>query len=118
MQTPLFKIRQGQFFGFMNHTGEVVIEPQYLYVDEYRNGFTRVRLNDLLVHMDQQGRLLLKRMYKQIGTFEQGLSRVRLVQHWGFINLEHKLFCARARAPRRTRGPQPAEFILGFFPKP
>jgi hypothetical protein len=64
MRQPLFKIRQNGFYGFINATGEVVIEPQYLEAGEFHNGFARVRLNDQWVPMDALGRLLLKRIYR------------------------------------------------------
>lgn len=51
-----YKIRQHGFFGFMNASGEVVIEPQYLEVGDFHNGFARVRLNDQWVPMDTLGR--------------------------------------------------------------
>jgi WG containing repeat len=83
---PLFKIREHGRYGFIDASGEVVIEPQYLETGDFQHGFTRARLNDRWAPLDALGRLLLKRSYRQIGPFCDGLMRVQVVQRWGYID--------------------------------
>jgi len=86
MRKSLFKIREYGKYGFMDATGEVVIEPQYYAVEDFYNGFSRVQLNDRLVPLDEMGRLLMRRFFNYVGLFEEHMAKVRLVQHWGFID--------------------------------
>ena len=41
MRKPLFKIRENGKYGFMDTSGEVVIEPQYYDAEAFYNGFGR-----------------------------------------------------------------------------
>ena len=63
LDQPLFRIREGGRYGFINAQGDMAIEPQFLEAEDFYNGFSRVLLNDRLVPMDKLGRLLMKRMF-------------------------------------------------------
>ena len=69
MKNPLFKIREYGKYGFMNIEGKVVIEPQYLEVEDFYNDFSRVRFNNKLVPLDCMGRLLMKHIFNHVGYF-------------------------------------------------
>ncbi|MFZ4474725.1 MAG: WG repeat-containing protein, partial [Saprospiraceae bacterium] len=87
MASSLFKIRQHGRFGFMNAEAEIVIEPQYLAVGEFQQGFCPVRFNDQWVLMDTLGRLYLKKLYRQIMPFAYERARVQVVQRWGYLDM-------------------------------
>ncbi|MEZ4895045.1 MAG: WG repeat-containing protein [Saprospiraceae bacterium] len=70
MHPPLFKIRDNGYFGFINAEGEVIIEPQFLDVDHFRNGYTSVQLNGQRALLDHLGRLYVRRLYRSIGIFQ------------------------------------------------
>ena len=65
MSTPLFKIREKNKYGFIDADGEIIIEPQYLQVEDFHNNFARVKVFDKILLMDEAGRLLLKRVFKR-----------------------------------------------------
>ncbi len=70
MQIPLFKIIEDGKYGFIDQTGAIVIEPQYLEAEDFYKGFSRVRFNNKLVPLDSQGRLLLKHSFNYVGYFD------------------------------------------------
>ena len=109
MEQQLYKIRDRGKFGFMNRSGEVVIEPQYFEADEFYHGFSRVRMNDRLVLLDAMGRLYLKQLFNYIGYFEEELARVQLVQRWGYIDKKGNL-------PLRCSMKKPLIFPKGWRP--
>ncbi|RMG76804.1 MAG: WG repeat-containing protein, partial [Bacteroidetes bacterium] len=82
MRKPLFKIRENGKFGFMDATGEIVIEPQYYEAEDFHNGFSRVRFNNKLVPLDSLGRLLMKHLFNFVGLFEEGFAKAQLVNQW------------------------------------
>ena len=86
MFPPLFKIREKGKYGFIDADGEIVVEPQYPKVEDFHNGFARVRVFDRLVFIDALGRPLFKNLFNFIGLMEEGLARVQLVNLWGFID--------------------------------
>ncbi len=86
MRKPLFKIRQNGSFGFIDSDGEIVIEPQFFDVAEFRNGFSKALFNDKWALLDSVGRLFIKRLYHFIGTAEEDFVRVQLVFRWGFLD--------------------------------
>ena len=56
MNSPLFKIRQKGKFGFIDTDGEIIVEPQYLQVEDFHNEFARVKVFDKIVLMDTAGK--------------------------------------------------------------
>ncbi|MFM8373236.1 MAG: WG repeat-containing protein [Bacteroidota bacterium] len=36
--SPLFRIKENGYFGFINSGGEIAVEPQFLEVGEFREG--------------------------------------------------------------------------------
>ena len=45
-QGPLFRIRHEGLWGYMNHLGETVIEPQFLTADDFSDELALVRTVD------------------------------------------------------------------------
>lgn len=62
------------------------MEPQFLEVGEFREGFTHARLNGQWAILDQYGRLYIRRLYRSVGKFHNGRARVQVVHSWGFID--------------------------------
>ena len=79
MRKPLYIIREKGKYGFMDASGETVIEPQYFQVEDFYNGYSRILFNDKPVHLDAVGRLLMKHSFKYVGLFEENLAKVQLV---------------------------------------
>ena len=83
---PLFRIREQGRYGFIDATGQTVIQPQYIEAEPFTGDFSRVRFNDKLVPLDRLGRLLLRHVFNFVGHFSEGRARVMLVQRWGYID--------------------------------
>jgi hypothetical protein len=66
---PLFRIKENGYFGFINSGGEIAVEPQFLEVGEFREGFTHARLNGQWAILDQYGRLYIRACPRAGSTF-------------------------------------------------
>lgn len=55
--------------GFIDHTGNWAIEPQFEYVQKFFNGFAKARLNGKWGIIDKKGRWVIEPKYKEVGEF-------------------------------------------------
>ena len=68
---------------------------EYDCVDEFREGFAIVQLNDKHNHINQEGKLLSDQWFEDVDCFDKGLAMVRLDRKWNYINTECKLLSNR-----------------------
>jgi hypothetical protein len=71
--------QHGESWGFVNETGETVIEPQYDSVEQFSEGLACVRLGMKKGFIDKQGNIVIKPQYDNARPFSEGLAPVRLV---------------------------------------
>ncbi|MBM7607371.1 hypothetical protein JOD29_000608 [Lysinibacillus composti] len=70
----------GTFWGFVNESGDFVIEPQYDYVFDFQeNGLARVEKNGLYGLIDLQGNYIVQPRYRWIEPFSEGRAAVQTV---------------------------------------
>lgn len=115
---PLLVVQNGRY-GYIDHTGRIVIQPQYVWADDFRNGMATVFLCGRAVSLDRQGHvwplhwaaedaMALERSGKKTGfldatgrwsippqyenalPFSEGLAAVQEDGKWGFIDATGK----------------------------
>lgn len=72
--------------GFIDKTGELVIEPIF---DDSRNffeGLARVKVGDKWGFIDKTGKIVIEPSYYDARSFSEGLAGVRIGKKWGFID--------------------------------
>ena len=79
--TPLFIYKSGTAYGFINATGDVVIEAQYVGVKEFREGLAAINVNDNLSlgqwgYIDRLGHMVIAPQYWLATSFHEGLAAV------------------------------------------
>lgn len=93
----LFPIRQNGKWGYINRSGKIVIEPQFMQIidDNYifnygwSEGLAPVRFNTgLWGYIDKTGAVVIKPQFATAARFSEGLARVQSQNEWlvGYIN--------------------------------
>ncbi|TYA73939.1 WG repeat-containing protein [Seonamhaeicola marinus] len=65
-------IRQGDFVGFMNTSGDIVIEPKFTKVFNFINGYSKIREGDKWGLIDTKGNYFVKPEYDKISNVYNG----------------------------------------------
>ncbi len=86
----LFPIREGRKFGFIDHTGAVIVEPQYDAVGDEQEGRISVYLGGKSGYIDLTGKLVIPIQYDSAGAFRDGRAVVRNESHYALIDLAGK----------------------------
>jgi hypothetical protein len=86
-------------WGFLDHTGKFVIEPQFLRVEKFSEGLSMVargKIGDAkgeFAFIDKSGKVIIKSdlPLTNSGSFSEGLAPVQVNRKWGFIDKTGKL---------------------------
>jgi hypothetical protein len=83
---PLFQVRYGNRWGYMNRKGRTVILPQFDDEGDFFDGLARVRRHGKWGYLNKAGRLVVAYRFDDAGDFREGLAPVRVGRKWGFID--------------------------------
>lgn len=72
--------------GFLNQTGQFVVEPAYDVVFPFTEGLAAVRKGDKMGYLDRTGKISIPLIYDGAAPFSEGLASVRQGDKWGFID--------------------------------
>lgn len=79
-QNTLTPFKMGELWGFLNHENEVVIEPKYIWVENFNEGLALVRKspgsNFHYGYIDEYGNEVIECIYTSAGTFHNGYALV------------------------------------------
>ncbi len=78
--------RRDNRYGFIDTTGDVVIEPIYDAAGDFGEGLAGVLVGEEWGAIDAEGRLRITPDYEGLGTFSQGLCAARRDGRWGYID--------------------------------
>jgi len=85
-----FRTADGKW-GFQNGRGKTVIEAKYDNVLPFRNGVSRVKINDKFGFIDESGKTLVDAKYSEAGAFNDGLAPVKSGDKFGYIDRTGKM---------------------------
>ena len=81
--------------GFIDNTGELVIEPQFLSATEFSEGLAAVRAeNRKRGYIDHSGKFVIAPTFENAWEFHEGLARIGVSDKWGFIDKAGKIVIA------------------------
>ncbi len=82
-------------WGFINSSGEIVIQPQYEFVSDFSNGlavFSQKVKNEVLKgYINTKGEIVINAQFKNAYDFNNDLALINMNEKWGFINTEGKI---------------------------
>lgn len=110
---PLFRIAQNGRYGYIDNTGDVVVQPQFVWGSDFKGDFAEVYVCGRTLSMDEKGNLLphvqtpklkarkigdkfgfvdasgqvrIPAQYDEARWFSEGLAAVRVGNKWGYID--------------------------------
>ena len=76
-------------YGFMNHSGKMVIAPRFDDAGRFSGGLGSVEVDGKLGFIDRSGKVVIEPAFKAAQGFSEGLSSVQTMDlKWGFIDTE------------------------------
>ncbi len=92
MRDERILICQDGLYGYLDCTGEVVIEPRFLWADDFREGRAEVELHNGFGLIDKMGKFIVEARYDGIDYDDmQGTIRVRVGEEWALLDYGGKL---------------------------
>src|SRR5712664_3213265 len=69
-------VRRGGTWGYIDHTGKVIIAPQFELADFFYEGLAAVRINGKYGFIDPGGTIAIQPQYTSVTNFSDGLAWV------------------------------------------
>ena len=85
---PLFQIRRGKKWGFMDRSGKVMIEPRFDAEGDFFHGLARVRSDHKWGFIDEKGDVKIPYDCDDALDFIGELAPARIGRKWGYIDLK------------------------------
>lgn len=83
----LAAVRSGNQWGFVDQSGNVVVQPQFAWVSDYSEGFASVCDDSTYQgYIDRQGHFLVRPKYGFAKPFRHGLGEVKLDMKYGIVD--------------------------------
>lgn len=79
-------MNDAKLWGYMDETGQVVVEPAYHFADVFSEGFARMKLGEKWGYVDTNGKVIAEPQYERARRFADGLAAVRVNRKFGYIN--------------------------------
>ena len=86
----LSRWRIGDKYGYIDHQGNLKIEPRFTMTDEFSEGLAYVQIDGKYVFIDTTGKLVIKPKYQRVENFSGGLARFFTETGWGYIDKSGK----------------------------
>jgi hypothetical protein len=74
---PLFSIKNGGKYGFVDSTGKVCIEPVYNEVEDFKEGYALAEKDNLYGYINKAGRVKIDFKYTDASSFTQQMAIVQ-----------------------------------------
>jgi hypothetical protein len=84
--TLLYPAVTGGRWGFVNKSGETVINPQFERAQPFSEGLAGVRTGGRWGFIGENGKFSINPQFDAVKNFVEGMAPVQLGRRWGFIN--------------------------------
>jgi hypothetical protein len=73
-------------FGYIDKTGEFVINPQFEFAGSFSEGLAPVQLGGVWGYIDKTGKYQINPQFEYEDSFSEGLARVKTLNGWGYVD--------------------------------
>ncbi len=84
--SPLLRVKVNDKWGYIDKTGQVVIQPQFDEANLFSEGLTAVRIGSKWGYINQTGQVIIQPQFDSAGKFSEGLLAVEIGDKWGYID--------------------------------
>lgn len=85
-EQPLLRFMKAGKWGFLDHEGNVVVEPRYDMVYEYTELLALVQVDNLHGFVDETGTEVIEPRYERALNFTEGMAAVSIGGKWGYVD--------------------------------
>ena len=89
--TDLFEVCVSGKYGFINHSGSLVIKPRFEVAWGFTEGLACVKLDGKFGFIDPRGEFVILPRFPYAGDFRDGRASVEINGKWGFIDKSGKV---------------------------
>jgi len=84
--TELIRVRRDNKSGFINKTGDVVIELKFDDLKNFSEGLSAAKKDGEWGFINENGNFVIKPQFNEVKSFKNGLAPVKIKDVWGFID--------------------------------
>jgi len=82
----LFRVAQDSKYGYIDRSGEMIVEPQFQLAWHFSDGMAAVQVGGKWGFIDTSGKLVIPAEFDEIKNFSEGRCVVRTGEKWAFID--------------------------------
>jgi hypothetical protein len=82
----LYPVERDGKWGYINRTGQVVVEFQFDYAWEFSEGIGRISSKAKKGFIDKFGRIIVKPEFDNAQDFSEGFAAVQKAKNWGYVD--------------------------------
>nr|WP_162463254.1 WG repeat-containing protein [Paenibacillus psychroresistens] len=79
-------VQVGEKWGFIDHTGKLIIQPQFSWTGQFSEGLVSVYTDDKWGFMNSSGEMAIAPKYEFASDFSEGLAMIQMDRKRGYIN--------------------------------
>jgi len=83
---PLFQAARNGYWGYIDQTGKVVVEPRFEAARDFFHGLAAVRSNGKWGYINEKGAFVIPARFDNARDFLEDLAPVRVDRAWGYID--------------------------------
>jgi len=84
-------LKIGSKYGFINQTGQIVIEPRFENAYKFSEGLAGVKIGNKWGFIDSTGEMLIPPQFDETCEFSEGLAKVKMGIYWGYCDQKGKI---------------------------
>ena len=86
------RVKVNEKYGFVDTTGKIVVEPQFDFIFDFRNGFAHVEIDNKRGFVNKYGQIVVEPQFTgYVGDYYEGLASVQVDGKYGFIDTTGKM---------------------------
>ncbi len=88
--TSINKIQHNSLWGLVSEKGKTIIEPQFDYISDFKDGYAQFKLYNYWGVIDTTGKIIVNAKHNIVLQYEKNYFRVENNGKWGLINKKGK----------------------------
>ena len=102
---PITPVGLEKKYGFIDKTGKVVVDFQYDWVYQFKEGLATVSKDNQYGFIDTSGKVIIPLQFEEAWYFSENLAAVKVNNRWGFINKQGRMVIQPQFLTPRFGGP-------------
>lgn len=79
-------LKIGTKYGFINQTGQIVIDPRFENANKFSEGLAGVKIANKWGFIDSTGEMVIRPQFDDTTEFSEGLAKIKIGLYWGYCD--------------------------------